>query len=258
MFQHTLWIAMLSLLSSASTHAGPAENAYANLPIRIISSMATREILSDLSRRFEEQSPHRVVLESVGGVDAEQRVQNAENFDVVILASGAIERLAACAALEPGSALAFVHSSIAVAIRQGAQKIDIHSESALRQAVIAAKSISYSTGPSGVYLQNLFEKWGVADALKQRTIVPQPGIPVATLVAGGEAEIGFQQLSELMHAKGITVIGPLPAQIQAVTTFSAAIAKNSAQKAAARDYLQFITSPAAYPVIQANGMRPAQ
>lgn len=258
MFQRTLWIAMLSLLSSASTHADPAENASAQPPIRIISSMATREILSDLSRRFEEQSPHRVVLESVGGVDAEQRVKNAENFDVVILASGAIDRLAAGAALEPGSALKFVHSSIAVAIRQGAQKIDIHSESALRQAVIAAKSISYSTGPSGVYLQNLFEKWGVAEALKQRTIVPKPGIPVATLVAGGEAEIGFQQLSELMHAKGISVIGPLPAEIQAVTTFSAAIPKNSAQKAAARDYMQFITSPAAYPVIQANGMKPAQ
>lgn len=219
--------------------------------------MATREILLDLSQRFEKQSPHRVLLESVGGVDAEQRVKNAEHFDVVILASGAVDRLAAAAALEPGSTLEFVQSSIAVAVRQGAEKIDIRSESALRKAVTDAKSISYSTGPSGLYLQNLFEKWGLADALKARTIVPKPGIPVATLVARGEADIGFQQLSELMHAKGVTVIGPLPAEIQAVTIFSAAIPKNSAQKSAARDYLQFITSPAAYPVMQANGLQPA-
>ena len=128
----------------------------------------------------------------------------------------------------------------------------------LKASLTAAKSISYSTGPSGMYLASLFEKMGIADQLQAKTVVPPPGKPVGSLVASGEVEIGFQQLSELINIDGIEVLGTLPLEIAYITTFSAGIpaAASETTAQAVRQFLKFANSAQATPIKQSQGMTP--
>ncbi len=222
-----------------------------------ISSMATRLVLADLVTAFEQQSGCRVAIESVGGVDAARRVQAGEAFDVVILASDAIDKLIASGHVLAGSRVDLVRSGVAVAVRAGAPRPDISTEDTLRDAVRAARSISYSTGPSGVALAGLFERWGIAGEIQSRIVTPPPGIPVGSLVARGEVELGFQQLSELMHLEGITVLGPLPPAIQIITTFSAGVCSGTRHADAVRAMLAFMNTPQAAEAKRRQGMDPA-
>ena len=222
-----------------------------------ISSMATRALLTDLAADYQARHGIELAVESVGGVDAAHRVQAGEAFDFVVLAADAIDRLIASGQVLAGSRVDLAHSGVAVAVQAGAPRPDIGSESALREAVLASRSIGHSTGPSGVQLLRLFQRWGLADRLQGRLVQAPPGVPVATLVARGEAELGFQQLSELIHAKGIAVLGPLPPAVQIRTTFSAGIGARSAQGAAVGALLSFLASPAATAAKQRHGMDPA-
>ncbi|WP_411752833.1 substrate-binding domain-containing protein, partial [Serratia sp. (in: enterobacteria)] len=149
-----------------------------------------------------------------------------------------------------------VKSGVAIAVKEVAQIIDVSCEAAVNQAVLAAKTIGYSTGPSGVYLAELFERWGIADQIKDRIVKIPPGVPVGSLVAKGEVELGFQQLSELLPLKGITLLGPLPADIQIMTRFSAGVPLKSNQQEAVKILLKFLTSPAAAEAKINNGMEP--
>jgi molybdate transport system substrate-binding protein len=222
-----------------------------------ISSMATRLVLAELAEAYQRASGQRLRIESVGGVDAARRVAAGEAFDVVILASDAIDKLIASGHVLAGSRVDLVHSGVAVAVRAGAAEPDISSEDAVRTAVQAARSVSYSTGPSGVALAKLFERWGIADELKSRIVTPPPGIPVGSLVAQGEVALGFQQLSELINLEGITVLGPLPPAIQITTTFSAGICSASRQPEAVRALLDYLRSPATAEAKRRQGMEPA-
>lgn len=219
--------------------------------------MATRQVLADLVQAYTAQTGVPVAIESVGGVDAAKRVQAGEAFDVVILASDAIDKLQAAGHVLAGSKVDVVHSGTAVAVRAGAVLPDLSSADAVRAAVLAARSVSYSTGPSGVALAQLFERWGIAPQVQDRIVTPPPGVPVGSLVARGEVELGFQQLSELIHVEGITVVGPLPPEIQITTTFSAAVCVTSAQPDAVRGLLAFLCSDAAADAKRRQGMEPA-
>lgn len=225
--------------------------------IKGISSLATRLVLANLARAYEQRSGQRVVIESVGGVDAAKRVQAGEPFDVVILASDAIDKLVAATCVVAGSKVDMVRSGVAVAVRAGAPKPDISTEDAVRQVVRAARSISYSTGPSGVALAKLFQRWGIADEIQGRIVQAPPGVPVGQLVARGEVELGFQQLSELMHLPGIAILGPLPSSIQIITTFSAGVCATASQADAVRAMLDFMKSPDADDAKRRQGMEPA-
>jgi molybdate transport system substrate-binding protein len=225
--------------------------------IKVISSMATRQVLADLVELFQRQSAQAVAVESVGGVDAARRVRAGEAFDVVVLAADAIEQLIAGGQIVPGSRVDLVRSGVSIAVRAGAARPDVGTEEALKEAVLAASSLSYSTGPSGVHLAKLFERWGIADAIRERIVQAPPGVPVGSLVADGKVELGFQQLSELMHLPGIDVVGPLPPSIQIITTFSAGLSATSTQPEAVQAMLDFMISPAAAEAKRRNGMEPA-
>lgn len=227
--------------------------------LRGISSMATRQVLAELTAAYAASAAGAgvVQIESVGGVDAARRVAAGEAFDVVILASDAIDKLMAAGHLLPGSKVDWVHSGVAVAVPAGAPLPDISTEDAVRNAVLAAPSISLSTGPSGVALAKLFGRWGIAGQIAPRMVQAPPGVPVGSLVARGEVALGFQQLSELLHVQGIEIVGPLPPAIQITTTFSAGVGVHSQQVGAARSLLAYLSSPAAADAKRKQGMEPA-
>lgn len=218
--------------------------------------MATRLLLNALAADFTAQTGQAVAIESVGGVDAAKRVQAGEVFDAVFLASEAIDKLIATGHLQ-GARVNLVHSGVAVAVPAGAPQPDISSEDAVRAAVLAAPTLGYSTGPSGVALVKLFERWGIADAVQSRIVQAPPGVPVGALVARGEVALGFQQLSELIHVEGIAIVGPLPPAIQITTTFSAGVGSQSTQPDAVRALLDFMASPQAAAAKQREGMQSA-
>jgi molybdate transport system substrate-binding protein len=222
-----------------------------------ICSMAMRHVLAELGDAYEQQSGQPVVIVSVGGVDAARRVDDGDAFDFVVLAADVIDQLAAGGRVDPGSRTDLARSAVAIAIAAGAARPDVSNESAIRDAVLRARSIGYSTGPSGAHLVRLFERWGIADAIAPRIVQASPGISVGTLVARGDVELGFQQLSELMHVPGVDVIGPLPPEIQVTTIFSAAVCTVSRCAAAAEALLSFFASPEADAAKRRHGMEPA-
>ena len=225
-------------------------------PLRGISSKATQQVLAQLSDAYEAQTGQAVHIESVGGVDAAKRVVNAaqsgETFDVVLLASDAIDKLIASGHLA-APRTDWVRSPVAVAVPTGAALPDISSAAALKAVLLAAPSMSYSTGPSGNYLAKLFEQWGIANEMAAKLIVPPPGTPVGSLVASGKAAIGFQQLSEFLGVEGIQIVGNLPDDCAFITTFSAAVPVGE-NNAAAQEFLQFLNAPPAANIKQNQGM----
>lgn len=227
-----------------------------NAPLTGISSMATRQVLAELTGAYTAHAGQAVAIESVGGVDAAKRVAAGEAFDVVILASDAIDKLIAAGHLQAGR-VDLVRSGVAACVREGAPAPDLSSEASVKAALLAADKISYSTGPSGVALQKLFERWGIAEAMAAKTVQAPPGVPVASLVAKGEVALGFQQLSELLHVPGIAIVGGLPEPIQIVTVFSAGIPVNAPRAEAVRALLAFMASPEAAEAKRRQGMSPA-
>ena len=225
-----------------------------SMTIKGVSSMATRQLLAELVADYTKQTAIDIQIESVGGVNAANRVLAGEYFDVVFLASEAIVQLIASGHIDPTSKVNLVNSGVAVAVKAGAAAPDISSEAALKAAVLAAKTISYSTGPSGVALAKLFERWGITEQIANRIVQAPSGVPVGSMVAKGEVELGFQQLSELIHLDGISIVGPLPPEIQITTTFSAGVCTASTQAGAVREMLAYMASPAAVTAKLRQGM----
>jgi molybdate transport system substrate-binding protein len=226
-------------------------------PIKLLSSMATREVLGELASGYQRDTSQAVACEAVGGVDVAKRVRAGEAVDVVVLANNAIDQLITDGKVLAGTRVDLVRSGIAVAVRAGAPRPDIASETAVKEAVLAAKTVGFSTGPSGVYLEKMFERWGVLGQLRGRMVVAPPGVPVGSLVADGAVDIGFQQLSELMSLPGIDVIGALPPAIQTITIFSGGVAVTCANPDAARALLEYMAAPAVAAVKQRYGMEAA-
>lgn len=217
--------------------------------------MATKRLLTALFAAPERTTPTvDVQLESVGGVDAAKRVAAGEAFDIAILGSGALNRLIASGRIQAGSRVDLVRSPTAVAVPAGEPAPDIRDSAAVRAAVLAARSVGYSTGPSGVALKALFERWGIADAVAKKLVTPPPGTPVAALVVRGEVALGFQQLSELQNVSGTSVIGLLPADIAITTVFAGGVTVVSREGDAARALLADLVAPWTAPFKRANGM----
>ncbi|MDP1612233.1 MAG: substrate-binding domain-containing protein [Sulfuritalea sp.] len=222
-----------------------------------ISSMATRQVLADLAAGYRRAAGVEVAFESVGGVDAAKRVQAGEPFDVVVLAADAIDKLIASGHILADSRTDLVVSKVAIAVRAGAARPDIGSEDALIRAVLAARTLGYSTGPSGMALLKLFERWGIADTVRERIVQAPPGVPVGQLVADGAVELGFQQYSEMLNQPGIGLLGTMPPGCEIVTIFSGGVCAATNRNEAARALLAFMQSPAAADAKRRHGMEPA-
>jgi molybdate transport system substrate-binding protein len=221
-----------------------------------ISSMATRQLLAELSGAYQSKTGRSVAIEAVGGVDAAKRIRGGEKFDIVVLADDAMKKLEAEGFLKPGSRAGLAEASIAVAVRAGTKRPDLTSEATTRAAVLAAQSVGYSTGPSGMHVQKLLEKWGVDAKDTKRVVQAPPGVPVGTLIARGEVELGFQQMSEFLEVQGIEVAGLLPSEIQSVTLFACGVGAQAGNEAGARDLIAFLTSPDTNATKWKHGLEP--
>lgn len=231
--------------------------------IRVVSSGGFAPAYERLAPEFERTSGHTLVTAwgpSMGETEnaIPQRLKRGEAMDVVIMVGAALDKLVAAGQVLPDSATLLAHSPIALAVRAGAPKPDISTPEALRTALLQARSIAYSDSASGVYLEKvLFPRLGIAEALagKARMI---PAEPVGKVVARGEAELGFQQLSELKAISGIDIVGLIPPETQSITKFSAGVLSTAREPDAARVLIRFLAAPEAAPVIRETGLEPAE
>jgi molybdate transport system substrate-binding protein len=243
--------ALYGVAAALAAFLAPAAGA---AEIKVIASNAVREPYHELVPVFEKATGHKVTIDWGGTVDIVKRVGGGEVADIVIIPAARIDDFVRQGRL--AGRLDVARSGVGVAVRAGAPRPDISSADALKKTLLAAKSIVLSSGPSSLYLPTLFEKMGIADALKPKIIQIGPGLPVGETVARGEGEIGFTQMSELMSVKGVDYLGPLPAEVQFVTVFSAGIHMSATEPDAARALLKFLTAPDAAKVLRGHGMEP--
>ena len=216
-----------------------------------MSSVAIKGAYLELVPAFEQRSGHKVQTLWVGMSDIPKRLQAGDVVDVVIGSTALIQELVENGVAEQRTALA--RSGIGAAVRAGARKPDIGSVDALKRALTEARSIVYSSGPSGVYLAGLFARLGLAEQLKDSARQMPPGMLVAEVVARGEAELCFQQLPELRQVSGIDYVGPLPAQVQAITEFSGAVHARAQSREAAKAFLAFLCASENRPLLRQKG-----
>ena len=224
--------------------------------VKVMAANALKPAILDLTSAFEKSSSHKVTVIWGGTEGIAKRVSGGEIVDIVIIAAPNIDKLISEGKLVAGGRADFAKSGVGVAVRTGLPKPDISTAEALKKAVLAAKSVAYSSGPSGFYIADLFKKLGIADQVKDKVKQPASGIQIAELVARGEADLGFQQVSELLHAKGIDYLGPLPADIQNTTVYTAGLHSAAPSPDAAKALVKFLTTPAAGPIIKKIGMEP--
>jgi molybdate transport system substrate-binding protein len=241
--------AMLAMTGCLGGSLGPASAA----EIKVMASAAIHDAYVELIPAFERASENKVVTEWVPTAEMMRRLKGGETVDLVLMASNGIAELAKLGKVGLGTPVA--KSGIGVSVRAGAPKPDISSSDAFKRTLLAAKSIAMSTGPSGVYLAKLFERLGVADEIKGKVKQVQ-GVPIGEVVARGDAEIGFQQVSELLPVKGTTYVGALPADIQEITVFDAAVHTGAASADGARALIKFLTTPQAGEAYKKIGMEP--
>ena len=244
----------MSLLAIAAMLVINTSTAY-GAEVRVMAVNAIKEAYLELVSVFETASGHKVTTIWGGTEGISKRVSEGEVVDIIIIAAPNLNKLIMEGKLVASSRADIARSGIGMAIRSGLPKPDISSGEAVKSAVLAAKSIAYSTGPSGFYVADLFKKMGISDQVRDKVKQPASGVQIAEMVARGEADLGFQQVSELLHAKGIDYLGPLPADIQNITVYSAGLHTSAPAPDVAKALVKFLTGHAG-PVIRKIGMEP--
>jgi molybdate transport system substrate-binding protein len=255
MIRTTLLTALLATLLAACSalNANAAE-------LKLLTTGAFKQVVLALVPDFEKQTGHTVVVanDTAGGVKA--RVEKGEEVDVAVATPGILKELAAAGKIQAGSETKLAQVGIGVMVKEGTAKPDIGSVEAFKQALLNAKSVAYidpkSGGSSGIYVDKLLERLGIADQVRPKAKLKQGGY-VADLIVDGSAELGIHQISEIVPAKGVVLVGPLPKGIQNTTTYAAGVTGSSAHKEAAAALLKALSGPAAAAVLKAKGMDPA-
>jgi molybdate transport system substrate-binding protein len=243
-------LVVAAMISGLATAAAAAE-------IRVMHGGAFTQVIAGIVPDFEKQTGHKVTLEreTVGALT--KRIEEGRPFDIAILTPGAIEDLAKTGKIAPGSRVNLARVAVGVVVKAGAPKPDISTVEAFKRALIAAKSVAYidpaAGGSSGIYVAGLLDKLGVADAVKPKAVLIHGGA-VAEHIAMGEAELGIHQISEILPVAGVTLVGPLPREIQNYTTYSAGLSVGAKDNEAAKALIKALTGPAAAEVIKSKGM----
>ena len=224
--------------------------------IKVLSTQATQEAYLELVTQFEKASGHKVTTVFTGTLGAMKRLSDGEAYDLLIMSRQSIDELAQSGKVVAGSRTDIAKSGVGVAVGKGKPKPDISTVDALKKSLLAAKSIGYSTGPSGIYVVTMFQKMGIADEIKTKLKQTPTGVFVGSTIASGEAEIGSQQVSELSFFPGIDYVGPIPAEVQLITIFSAGIPAGTKQADAAKALVSFITAPAAAVIFKKHALDP--
>lgn len=224
------------------------------IEIRVLKTLATEKAYLELLPRFEQAFGHRVTTRYGGTVDVRNWLAAGEPFDLVIATSGVIDAFTAAGVIATGSRVDIATSGVGVAVRAGAVKPDISTPEAFKDALLGAKSIGYSTGPSGEYFIRLLDRIGLADAIKPKLKQVPAGGFVATLIANGQAEIGVQQVSELATFPGVDYLGPLPSDFQMLTIFAGGVSSKAEQPGAAAALAKFLAAPEAATAFRRFGL----
>jgi molybdate transport system substrate-binding protein len=228
--------------------------------IKVLTAGAFKQVLLVLVPDFEKQTGHKVILENdtVGALT--KRIEGGEAFDLAVLTPAAVNDLSTKGKFVAGSRTNLGRVGVGVVVKEGAPKPDISSVDAFKKTLLAAKSVAYidpaAGGSSGVYVAGLLDKLGIAADVKPKAKLI-PGGAVAEHIARGEAEIGIHQISEILPVKGITLIGPLPADIQNYTVYAAGLGANGKESEAAKALLKTLSGPGAADVLKSKGMEPA-
>jgi len=229
--------------------------------VKVVSSGGLAAAFRELAPEFERSTGNKLAIAWGPSMGKTQnaipvRLQRGEPIDVVIMVGYALDGLIKQGKVVPGSRVDLARSSIGMVVRRGAPKPDISTVEAVKRALLEARSIAYSDSASGVYVSTeMFQRLGIAEQVKAKSRMI-PAEPVAGVVARGEAEIGFQQISELLPVPGVDLVGPLPPELQRITIFSAGVIAGSKVPDAAQALIEFLASPAAVPVMARSGLEP--
>jgi molybdate transport system substrate-binding protein len=224
--------------------------------VTVIASTAMREVMDELVPMFERASGHKVAISFLSGAVLPVKVKEGAQADVVVTTPATIDDLVAAGRVAPNTRVDFVRSGAGVAVRAGAPKPNVATPDAFKAALLAAKTVGYSQGPSGVHFMTVLARLGITDQVKAKGVVPPLGSRVGTLIAEGKAEIGVQQITELLQIPGIDFVGPLPKELQANIVYATATPTSAKEKVGAAALVKFLSSEPALPVIKKVGLEP--
>jgi molybdate transport system substrate-binding protein len=222
--------------------------------IKILSGGAMRSLMLDVVPLFEQATGTKLDIRFALTSVLQKEIEDGAAFDIALLPRPELDALAQSGKITVGTQTDVTRSAVGLCVRAGAQKPDIGTVEAFKRTLQAAQSVGYSDGPSGAYIANLFERLGIADAMKPKAKLTSR--LVAEIVAEGEAEIGMQQIVAILPVKGAELVGPLPSELQNIIVYAAGLAAGSTQSGAARTFIAFMAMPEIVSLIRAKGMEP--
>ena len=241
-------------LSLTVASAGAAE-------IKVLTAGAYKQVALALVPDFEKQTGHKVVVDNGTTGQLKKRIEGGEAFDLLVITPAVVDEMIASGKLVAGSQVKLASVGVGVVVKEGAPKPDISTVDKFKQALLAAKSVAYidpaSGGSSGIYVDKLLVKLGIADQIKPKAKLKQGG-HVADLIVSGEAELGIHQISEIVPVKGAALVGPLPKEIQSTTTYAAGLSASANDKQAVKELSEYLSGPDAAAVLKSKGMEPTK
>ncbi len=246
-----------ALIAGALGLAAPAPAA----EVKVLTAGAFKQVVLALVPNYERQTGNHVTVDNGTTGQLKKRIEGGEAFDVLVITPAVVDEMIASGRLAAGSKVNLASVGIGVVVKQGAPKPDIATVDQFKQALLKAKTVAYidpaSGGSSGIYIDKLLVKLGIADQIKPKAKLKQGG-HVADLIASGEAELGIHQISEIVPVKGVTLVGPLPKEIQNTTTYAAGLSSSVKDKDAAQELIQYLSGPDAAAVLKSKGMDPVR
>jgi molybdate transport system substrate-binding protein len=228
--------------------------------IKVLTAGAFKQVVLALVPDFEKQTGHKVTVDNDTAGGLKKRIEGGEAFDVAVITPGVVNDLIAKGKIAAGSRVNLASVGVGVVVKEGAPKPDVSTVEAFKRALLAAKSVAYidpaSGGSSGIYIDKLLDRLGIADQIRPKAKLKQGG-HVADLIVSGEAELGIHQISEIVPVKGASLVGPLPKEIQNTTTYAAGLSASAKDKIAADALIKALAGPAAAALLKSKGMDPA-